>query len=145
MCRLRNIALESVTEKCVRRTDRRTDRQTDGQSYPYVSLCFAGDTTKLSKTKWTLEVLFNQKMSQMNASSVFILYWRSWSREQGQFCFWCHALITGGDTDSRRRCSFLKRDVILHPSRAEFIPINIMRGKYRRQSICTKAKIARPL
>ena len=29
MCRLRNIALESVTEKCDRRTDRRTDRQTD--------------------------------------------------------------------------------------------------------------------
>ena len=28
-----------------RRTDRRTDRQTDdGQSDPYVSLCFAGDT-----------------------------------------------------------------------------------------------------
>ena len=38
MCPLRNIALESVT-------DRRIDRQTDdGQSYPYVSLCFAGDT-----------------------------------------------------------------------------------------------------
>ena len=34
MCRLRNIALESVT-------DGRTD---DGQSDPYVSLCFAGDT-----------------------------------------------------------------------------------------------------
>ena len=35
--------------KCDRRTDRRTDRQTDrqtddGQSDPYVSLCFAGDT-----------------------------------------------------------------------------------------------------
>ena len=53
MCRLRNIASESVTEKCDRRTDRqtdgrtdrRTDRQTDdGQSDPYVSLCFAGDT-----------------------------------------------------------------------------------------------------
>ena len=57
MCRLRNIALESVTEKCDRRTedrqtdretDRRTDgqtdRQTDGQSDPYVSLCFTGDT-----------------------------------------------------------------------------------------------------
>ena len=49
MCRLRNIALESVTEKCDRRTDRQTDgqmdRQTDdGQSDPYVSLCFAGDT-----------------------------------------------------------------------------------------------------
>ena len=36
MCRLRNIALESVTEKCDRRTDRPTD---DGQSDPYVSLC----------------------------------------------------------------------------------------------------------
>ena len=52
MCRLRNIALESVTEKCDRRTDRRTDRQTDrqtdGQSDPYVSLCFAGDTTKIN-------------------------------------------------------------------------------------------------
>ena len=37
MCRLQNIALESVTEKCDRQTD-------DGQSDPYVSLCFAGDT-----------------------------------------------------------------------------------------------------
>ena len=46
MCRLRNIALESVTEKCDRRTDRRTD---DGQSDPYVSLCFAGDTKKLGR------------------------------------------------------------------------------------------------
>ena len=51
MCRLRNIALESVTEKCDRRTDRwmdtdeRTDGRTDdGQSDPYVSLCFACDT-----------------------------------------------------------------------------------------------------
>ena len=42
MCRLRNIALESVTDG---RTDRQTDRRTDdGQSDPYVSLCFAGDT-----------------------------------------------------------------------------------------------------
>ena len=51
MCRLRNIALESVTEKCDRRTDRQTDRQTDGQtddgqSDPYVSLCFAGNTKR---------------------------------------------------------------------------------------------------
>ena len=38
---LRNIALESVTEKCDRRTDRQTD---DGQSDPYVLLCFAGNT-----------------------------------------------------------------------------------------------------
>ena len=53
MCRLRNIALESVTEKCDRQTDRQTDGRTDGQtdgrtndgqSDPYVSLCFAGDT-----------------------------------------------------------------------------------------------------
>ena len=45
MCRLRNIALESVT------CDRRTDRRTDGQSDPYMSLCFAGDT------KMTMKVL----------------------------------------------------------------------------------------
>ena len=51
MCRLRNIAFESVTDG---RTDRQTDRQTDGrtdgrtdrqmddgQSDPYVALCFA--------------------------------------------------------------------------------------------------------
>ena len=45
MCRLRNIAFESVTEKCDRRIDRQMDEQTDdGQSDPYVSLCFAGDT-----------------------------------------------------------------------------------------------------
>ena len=43
MCRLRNIALESVT-------DGQTDGQTDdGQSDPYVSLCFAGDTKILEK------------------------------------------------------------------------------------------------
>ena len=42
MCRLQNIALESVTDG---QTDKRTDRRTDdGQSDPYVSLCFAGDT-----------------------------------------------------------------------------------------------------
>ena len=39
MCRLQNIAVESVM--CDRQTDRQTD---DGQSDPYVSLCFAGDT-----------------------------------------------------------------------------------------------------
>ena len=33
MCRLQNIALESVTDG---QTDRQTDRQTDGQSDPYV-------------------------------------------------------------------------------------------------------------
>ena len=45
MCLLRNIALESVTGG---RMDRQTDGQTDnGQSDPYVSLCFAGDTKTL--------------------------------------------------------------------------------------------------
>ena len=29
MCRLRDIALQSVTEKCDRQTDRKTDGQTD--------------------------------------------------------------------------------------------------------------------
>ena len=48
MCRLQNIALESVTEKCDRRTDGRTD---DGQSDPYVSLCFAGDTKMKFSTR----------------------------------------------------------------------------------------------
>ena len=55
MCRLRNIALESVTDgrtdgQTDRQTDRRTDRRTDdGQSDPYVSLSFTGDTkTKTS-------------------------------------------------------------------------------------------------
>ena len=42
MCRLRNITLESVTEKCDRQTD-------EGQSDPYVSLCFAGDTKMQNK------------------------------------------------------------------------------------------------
>ena len=39
----------SVTDgQTDRQTDRRTDRQTDdGQSDPYVSLCFAGDTKSL--------------------------------------------------------------------------------------------------
>ena len=43
MCRLRNIALESVMDgQTNRQMDRRTDRLTDdGQSDPYVSLCFA--------------------------------------------------------------------------------------------------------
>ena len=34
MCRLRNIALESVTEKCDRQMDRRTDRQTTDKVIP---------------------------------------------------------------------------------------------------------------
>ena len=52
MCRLQNIALESVT--CDRRTDRQTDRQTDdGQSDPYGSLCFAGDTKSIKRNSLT--------------------------------------------------------------------------------------------
>ena len=45
MCRLQNIVMR------VWQTDRQTDGRTDdGQSYPYVSLCFVGDT---SDTKMT--------------------------------------------------------------------------------------------
>ena len=48
MCHLQNIALESVTDG---QRDRQTDRQMDdGQSDPYVSLCFAGDTKIRSRT-----------------------------------------------------------------------------------------------
>ena len=51
MCRLRNRALESVT-------DGQTDRQTDdGQSDPYVSLCFAGDT-KISMPTHSVDLQF---------------------------------------------------------------------------------------
>ena len=59
MCRLRNIALESVTDgQTDRRTDGQTDGQTDdGQSDPYVSLCFAGDTkTRLANTSEYLNI-----------------------------------------------------------------------------------------
>ena len=50
MCRLRNIAMRDYPESVTtRQTDGQTDGQTDaGQSDPYVPLCFAGDTTKLS-------------------------------------------------------------------------------------------------
>ena len=34
MCRLRNIALESVTEMCDRRTDRQTDKRTTDKVIP---------------------------------------------------------------------------------------------------------------
>ena len=50
MCRLRNIALESVTDG---QTDGRTD---NGQSDPYVSLCFAGDTKSVA-TKLQMKML----------------------------------------------------------------------------------------
>ena len=54
MCRLRNIALESVTDG---QTDGRTDGRTDdGQSDPYVSLYFAGDT------KMSLDLIFEIDM-----------------------------------------------------------------------------------
>ena len=49
MCRLRNIAMRVADGQTDGRTDRRTD---DGQSDPYVSLCFAGDTkTPISPVK----------------------------------------------------------------------------------------------
>ena len=57
MCRLRNIAMheyqESVTTRQTdRHTDRRMDRHTDvGQSDPYVSLCFTGDTKKIDNQR----------------------------------------------------------------------------------------------
>ena len=54
MCRLRNIALESVTDK-VWQTDRQTD---DGQSDPFVSLCFAGDT-KIEYVKYEYDQMFD--------------------------------------------------------------------------------------
>ena len=42
-----------------RHTDRRTDRQTDArQSYPYVPLCFAGDTKTTTLEKMTAHVIF---------------------------------------------------------------------------------------
>ena len=47
MCCLRNIAMRDYQESV---TTRQTDRQTQtdaGQSDPYVSLCFAGDTTSI--------------------------------------------------------------------------------------------------
>ena len=56
MCRLRNIALESVTEKCDRRTDRQMD---DEQSDPYVLLCFAGDTKM-----WHLFIILLDKLTR---------------------------------------------------------------------------------
>ena len=44
-----------------RQTDGRTDRQTDdGQSDPYVSLCFAGDTIKRNKTDIHLRIIPSQ-------------------------------------------------------------------------------------
>ena len=49
MCRLRNIALESVTGKCDRRTDGQTDRQTDGQTTDKViPMCHFTDDIKSS-------------------------------------------------------------------------------------------------
>ena len=67
MCRLRNIALESVTDgQTDRRTDGQTDGQTDdGQSDPYVSLCFAGDTKKI----YQLSILTN--LSKMSTRQIY--------------------------------------------------------------------------
>ena len=66
MCRLRNIALESVTEKCGRQTDRQTD---NGQSDPYVSLCFAGDTK--SKFLSTLDSDIDDKQQPQGYDNSF--------------------------------------------------------------------------
>ena len=76
MCRLRNIALESVAEKCDRRTDRRTDGRTDRrtdrrtddrQSDPYVSLYASQATQKYSSTHTKYTVLY---MSKMDTKSI---------------------------------------------------------------------------
>ena len=65
MCRLRNIALESVTDrKCDRRTDRRTD---DRQNDPHVSLCFAGDTKRS----------FNLRLFCVAIQKQFLKYFKS--------------------------------------------------------------------
>ena len=55
--------------KCDRRTDRQTDRKTDGQmddgqSDPYVSLCFAGDT------KIGLSITLNNCIYSLNSYDV---------------------------------------------------------------------------
>ena len=63
MCRLRNIAFESVTEKCDRRTDRQTDGWTDdGQSDPFVSLCFAGDTKTAQLSSLHMQERMNKRI-----------------------------------------------------------------------------------
>ena len=59
--------------KCDRRTDRRTD---DGQSDPYVSLCFAGDTKRRSQTKVAMDpglgyFLNNQLLSSFGTLTEF--------------------------------------------------------------------------
>ena len=86
MCRLRKIAMRDYQESVTtgqtdrhtdRQTDRRTDGQTDaGQSYPYVPLCFAGDTkTDITKKNsysmtsynvmiWTLYGIVRQMSSK---------------------------------------------------------------------------------
>ena len=55
MCRLRNIASESVTEKCDRRADRQTDRQTTDKVIP---MCrYASQATQ--KRKYAMLRLFH--------------------------------------------------------------------------------------
>ena len=47
MCRLRNKALERVTEKCDRRTDRQKDGRTDRQTDKAISMCrYASQATQ---------------------------------------------------------------------------------------------------
>ena len=71
MCRLRNIALKSVTEKCDRRTDRQTDRQTDGQTTDKViPMCrYASQATQ----KLTLVTFLEEFMVGHSFSSEMFL------------------------------------------------------------------------
>ena len=60
MCRLRNIALESVTEKCDRRTVRRTNRiyhhTVEGTRECHPSVHGLQSTTKLAES-WMLQIM----------------------------------------------------------------------------------------
>ena len=54
--------------KCDRRTDRRTD---DGQSDPYVSLCFAGDTKKMCVCETQMPQ--RQQSPKLNILSIMVM------------------------------------------------------------------------
>ena len=81
MCRLRNIALESVTEKCDRRTDGRTDRQTTNKVIP-MCLYASQATQKLSLVNkrpkgpllltWLQVLLFNVRFLSYSATMIAI-------------------------------------------------------------------------
>ena len=65
MCRLRNIAMRNYQESV---TTGQTHRQTvAGQSDPYVSLCFAGDT----KTRQCFD--FGLELKQQLSSTCFLI------------------------------------------------------------------------